>query len=61
MGTYKGARVLDDFHDVDFLESKPLALDFFEQHHPNTAELLLTHAEELENDFVRGSGNDPAV
>jgi hypothetical protein len=61
MGMYKGVRVLDDLHDVDFLVWKPLALGFFEQHHPNTAEFLLKHAGELENDMVRGSGNDPAV
>jgi hypothetical protein len=61
MGTYKGVRVLDAFHDVDFLVWKPLALGFFEQHHPITAELLLTYAVELENDIIRGSGNDPAV
>jgi hypothetical protein len=61
MGMYKGVRALDDFHDVDFLVWKPLALGFFEQHDPNTAELLLKHADDLENDTVRGFKNDPAV
>jgi hypothetical protein len=28
MDTYKGVRVLDDFHDVDFLVWRPLALGF---------------------------------
>jgi hypothetical protein len=61
MGTYKGVLVLDDLQDVDFLVWKPLALGFFEKHHPSTAELLLKHADELEDGIVRGSGNDPAV
>jgi hypothetical protein len=34
---------------------------FFEQHHPHTADLLMKHTDQLENDFIRGSGNDPAV
>jgi hypothetical protein len=53
--------VLDDFHDVDFLVWKPLAVGYFEQHRPDTAALLLKHADELDDDIVRGSGNDAAV
>jgi hypothetical protein len=34
---------------------------YFEQHHPDTAALLLKHADELEDDIVRSSGNDVDV
>jgi hypothetical protein len=56
MGTYKGVHVLDDFHDVDFLVWKPLALGFFEQHQPSTAELLLKHSDELRTTLFESRG-----